>query len=178
MTSRAQVTKAIAATGMAVLAALVVVATPSASFAQTGSNASNAGRVDRPASGGEKPPPAVSQKPGRASASYGAAAVATFTNANGDGAATGGVGTAGDPATADSRAIQLCESQGGEGRCTVVGRFRSGCGYLSVGGLSSDQFVNAGHAYWGFGATPQIAFAQCARQMVGCGQAFGACLSQ
>jgi hypothetical protein len=170
--------KAIAPMGIAVLAALVVIATPSASLAQAGANSSSAGKTDKSVSGGEAPhAPAISQKPPPSGASYGAAAVATFTNPNGDGAATGGVVTAGDPNTADSRAIQLCEKQGGNGNCAVVGRFRSGCGYLSVGGLSSDQFVNAGHAYWGFGATPQAAFAQCAQHMVGCGQAFGTCLS-
>ena len=171
--------KAIAPIGIAVLAALVVIATPGALLAQTGSNGTNAGNTDKSVPGsGEPHAPAISQKPQHNGASYGAAAVATFTNANGDGAATGGVGTGGDPKTADSRAIQLCESQGGSGHCAVVSRFRSGCGYLSVGGLSNDQFVNAGHSYWGFGATPQAAFAQCAQQMVGCSQSFGACLSQ
>jgi hypothetical protein len=171
--------KAIAPMGIAVLAALVIIATSSAALAQAGSNSSSTGKTDKPVSGGEAPhAPAISQKPRPSGASYGAAAVATFTNANGDGAARGGVATAGDPNTADSRAIQLCESQVGGGNCTVVGRFRSGCGYLSVGGLSNDQFFGAGQAYWGFGATPQAAFAQCAQHMVGCGQAFGACLSQ
>ena len=171
--------KAVAPIGIAVLAALVVIATSSAALAQAGSNGGSGGKTDRSVSGAEEPhAPAISQKPRHSDASYGAAAVATFTNANGDGAATGGVGTAGDPNTADQRAIQLCESQGGGGNCAVVGRFHSGCGYLSVGGLSNDQFVNAGHSYWGFGATPQAAFAQCAQHMVGCGQAFGACLSQ
>jgi hypothetical protein len=170
--------KAIAPLGIAVLAALVVIATSSESLAQAGSNGS-VGNTAKPVSGGEAPhPPAISQKPRHDGASYGAAAVATFTNTNGDGAATGGVGIAGDPKTADQRAMQLCEGQGGGGNCAVVGRFRSGCGYLSVGGLSNDQFINAGRAYWGFGATPEAAFAQCAQHMVGCGQAFGACLSQ
>jgi hypothetical protein len=165
--------------GIAVLAALVVIATSSASLAQAGSNGGSVGKTDKSVPGGEEPhAPAISQKPRHNGASYGAAAVATFTNANGDGAATGGVGTAGDPNTAGSRAIQLCESQGGGGNCAVVGRFHSGCGYLSVGGLSNDQFVNAGHSYWGFGATPQAALAQCAQHMVGCSQPFGACLSQ
>jgi hypothetical protein len=131
---------------------------------------------DNDNSGDDQGNPNAASSPGGANnGPYGAAAVAMFTNANGDGAATGGVGTAGDPNTAASRAIRLCESQGGGGNCVVVSRFRGGCGYLSIGGLSSDQFVNAGRSYWGFAATPQEAFAQCAQHMVGCGQPFGAC---
>jgi hypothetical protein len=56
--------KAIAPMGIAVLAALVVIATPSASLAQAGSTGGSVGKTDKSVSGGEEPhAPAISQKP-------------------------------------------------------------------------------------------------------------------
>jgi hypothetical protein len=56
--------KAIAPMGIAVLAALVVIATSSASLAQAGSTGGSVGKTDKSVSGGEEPrTPAISQKP-------------------------------------------------------------------------------------------------------------------
>jgi hypothetical protein len=109
---------------------------------------------------------------------YGAAAAAAYTDSDGNGFAASGVATAADPHTADSLAIQLCENQGGGGNCTVVGRFRSGCGYVSVGALGNDQLPIGNFSAWGYGATPQVAFAQCAQRLVGCKTPAGACIAQ
>ena len=56
--------KAIAPMGIAVLAALVVIATSSASLAQAGSTGGSVGKTDKSVSGGEEPHArAISQKP-------------------------------------------------------------------------------------------------------------------
>jgi hypothetical protein len=109
---------------------------------------------------------------------YGAAAAAAYTDPDGNGVAASGVATAADPHTADARAIQICENYGGGGNCAVVGRFRSGCGYVSVGALGNDQLPIGNFSAWGYGATPEVAFAQCAQRLVGCKPAAGACVAQ
>ena len=64
LTAGAHMRKAIAPIGIAVLAALVVIATPGALLAQTGSNGTNAGNTDKSVPGsGEPHAPAISQKP-------------------------------------------------------------------------------------------------------------------
>ena len=108
---------------------------------------------------------------------YGAAAAAAYTDPDGNGVAASGVATAADPGTADSRAIQICENYGGGGNCAVVGRFRSGCGYVSVGALGNDQLPISNFSAWGYGPTPEVAFAQCAQRLVGCKTPSGACIA-
>jgi hypothetical protein len=107
---------------------------------------------------------------------YGAAAAAAYSDGAGNGLASGGTATGGNQAEADALALQTCENHGGGGYCAIVGRFRNGtCGYVSVGSLGNDQLPIGHFSSWGYGTTPQVAFAQCAKNLVGCQQPFGSC---
>lgn len=107
---------------------------------------------------------------------YGAAAAAAYSDGDGNGHAAGGTATGGSQSEADAFAIQICENHGGGGNCAIVGRFRNGtCGYLSIGALGNDQFPIGHFSSWGYGTTSQVAFAQCAKNLVGCGTPAGSC---